>query len=393
MHSEQAAHRWNDGEITKAPTYDAEGVTTYTCIDCGYKRTESINKLEGDEVGISVTRMGGGSVYASAAKGVYGDKINISADAAEGYRFSGWKLTGAKAKLDDSSSPDTVLTIKATSDQHGTPVKVTAIFDIDISKEGAELSETEFTYNGSTQRPEVKYVGEGNNKKPFDEDLYTLEWSDEDSKDSGNYYVVIRGRGNGKNGYPVGETRASYSIKRVSVDIPQGKTLTYNGKSQTGVKGNEFYKVTGGAKTNAGSYEASVSLADKKNCIWADGTTDDKSVSFSISKAANPLSVKGRTAAVKYSKLAKKSQLLKRSKVVSITKKGRGTMSYTLSSAKKGSQSYKKYFKIAKSTGKLTVKKGLKKGTYKVTVKVKAAGTGNYKPSALKTVTVTVKVK
>ena len=35
---------------------------------------------------------------------------------------------------------------------------------------------------------------------------------------------------------------------------------------------------------------------------------------------------------------------------------------YTLSSAKKGSKSFKKYFRINKTTGKETVKKGLKKG-------------------------------
>ena len=47
---------------------------------------------------------------------------------------------------------------------------------------------------------------------------------------------------------------------------------------------------------------------------------------------------------------------------------------------------------IAKSTGKVTVKKGLKKGTYKVKVKVKAAGTSNYN-ALTKTVTFTIKVK
>jgi len=51
---------------------------------------------------------------------------------------------------------------------------------------------------------------------------------------------------------------------------------------------------------------------------------------------------------------------------------------YTLSSAKKGKRSFKKYFKINKTTGKVTIRKGLKKGTYKVKVKVKALGNSNY---------------
>ena len=54
---------------------------------------------------------------------------------------------------------------------------------------------------------------------------------------------------------------------------------------------------------------------------------------------------------------------------------------YKLSSAKKRTKSFKKYFMINKTTGKVTVKKGLKKGTYKVTVKVKAKGNVNYKAS------------
>ena len=70
-------------------------------------------------------------------------------------------------------------------------------------------------------------------------------------------------------------------------------------------------------------------------------------------------------------------------------------MSYSLSSAKKGSKSFKKYFKINKSTGKVTIKKNskMKKGTYKVKVKVKALGNTNYKASGTKTVTFKVKVK
>ena len=70
-------------------------------------------------------------------------------------------------------------------------------------------------------------------------------------------------------------------------------------------------------------------------------------------------------------------------------------MTYRLSSVKKGGKSFKKYFKINKTTGKLTIKKNqkMKKGTYKVKVKVKAAGNANYNASAAKTVTFKVRVK
>ena len=111
-----------------------------------------------------------------------------------------------------------------------------------------------------------------------------------------------------------------------------------------------------------------------------------------IAKAANTMNVKGRTASVKYKALKKKAQKLGVSKVLRFVKKGQGAKTYTLSKAMKAGKSFKKYFSIAKKTGKVTVKKGLKKGTYKVTVKVKAAGSKNYKAKT-STVTFSIRVR
>ena len=110
-------------------------------------------------------------------------------------------------------------------------------------------------------------------------------------------------------------------------------------------------------------------------------------------KADNPLKISVKTATVKYSKLKKKSQTLSVTNVIKFKKDAKDKKTYTLSSAKKGKKSFKKFFKINKKTGKVTVKKGLKKGTYKVKVKVSAAGNAKYKPSGVKAVTFTVKVK
>ncbi len=112
---------------------------------------------------------------------------------------------------------------------------------------------------------------------------------------------------------------------------------------------------------------------------------------FVIEKAENPLTVKGKTATVKYTALKKKAQTVTAAKAYSVTKKGEGKVTYKLAGVTKSK--FKKYFAVSTKTGKITVKKGLKKGTYKVKVKVKAAGNANYKASKEKTVTVTVKVK
>ncbi|MBQ2678002.1 MAG: leucine-rich repeat domain-containing protein [Firmicutes bacterium] len=177
------------------------------------------------------------------------------------------------------------------------------------------------------------------------------------------------------------------------VAVPSGKSLTYNGKAQTGVAADRNYTVKGNIATKAGTYEATLSLKDKINYTWSDGSTADKKVKWTINKAANPLKISSKTATVKYSKLKKKAQTLAVTKVISFTKDAKDKKTYTLSSAKKGKKSFKKYFKINKTTGKVTVKKGLKKGTYKVKVKVKGLGNSNYKASAVKTVTFKVKVK
>ena len=109
------------------------------------------------------------------------------------------------------------------------------------------------------------------------------------------------------------------------------------------------------------------------------------SCQVTVNRMANPLAVKAKTATVKYSKLKKKTQKLAVTKVITFTKKGQGTVTYAKVSGNKK-------ITIAKTTGKVTVKKGLKKAKYKVKVKVSAAGNSSYK-AASKTVTFTVRVK
>ena len=101
---------------------------------------------------------------------------------------------------------------------------------------------------------------------------------------------------------------------------------------------------------------------------------------------ANPMTVKGKTAKVKYKKLRKKAKTLSASKVIKITKRGQGSLLYA---KVKGN----KKITINRTTGKVTVKKKIKKGTYKVKVKVIATGNDTYRDSGWKTVTVKIKVK
>ncbi len=105
---------------------------------------------------------------------------------------------------------------------------------------------------------------------------------------------------------------------------------------------------------------------------------------FTIRKAANTLSAKGRTVSASYSKLISGNQSI--AKKAAITVKGaKGKVTYSkLSGPKKIS--------VAGKTGKITLMKGLPKGKCRLKVKVTAAGNGNYKKKSV-TATVTIRVE
>ena len=134
------------------------------------------------------------------------------------------------------------------------------------------------------------------------------------------------------------------------------------------------------------SYENNINAGTASMVISGTGVyRDSVEATFSIGKAANPLTVKGKTAKLKYKKVKKKKRSLAAARVISFTAKGQGAVTYTKASGNKK-------IKINKKTGKVTVKKRLRKGTYKVKVRVNAAGNENYK-AASRTVTFKIKVK
>ena len=174
----------------------------------------------------------------------------------------------------------------------------------------------------------------------------------------------------------------------ISVDVPSGWWLTYNGREQSGVAENNAYRIHGTWKaTDAGTYTATLVLND--GYVWSDGSTDKvKDVKWTISKAKSSVKITNKTKKAKRSKAAKKAVELK-----PITVKGLPGGA-TLSFAKQKSGSSKKAYKALKvnaNTGKITVKKGTKKGTYKMKVKITVSA-ANYETHT-ETITVKIKVK
>lgn len=140
------------------------------------------------------------------------------------------------------------------------------------------------------------------------------------------------------------------------------------------------------------SYDTTATLNGQNADIEMDGDQLIVKYTFETITSANTLSVKPKTAKVKYKKLRKKKQTVSRSKVMTVSNP-QGNVKYSLVTVKRGkSKKYKKYFKINATTGNVSIKKKLRKGTYKITCKVTAGGNESYK-SATKTVTFKIKVK
>lgn len=140
------------------------------------------------------------------------------------------------------------------------------------------------------------------------------------------------------------------------------------------------------------SYDTTATVNGQNADIEMDGDQLVVKYTFETITSANTLSVKPKTAKVKYKKLRKKKQTVARSKVMTVSNP-QGNVKYSLVTVKRGkSKKYKKYFKINATTGNVSIKKKLRKGTYKITCTVTASGNSEYK-SGTKTVTFKIKVK
>ncbi len=245
------------------------------------------------------------------------------------------------------------------------------------------LPAASYTYDGSEKAPDVTVTDSAG--KIINESEYEVSYSQ--NIDAGTATATVTFTGD----YYAGSKDLTFAITPASVakaSVSGITAKTYNGKAQKQnpvvkvgnrtLKNGTDYSLSYKGNTNAGT--ATMTITGKGNY------NKTKSVTFTINKAANPLKIEAKTATVKYAGIKKKAQTLAVGKVITFTNKGQGVKTYTKMSGNKK-------ITINKSTGKVTVNKGLKKSTYKVKVKVKAAGNANYKASAVKTVTFTVKVK
>jgi len=76
------------------------------------------------------------------------------------------------------------------------------------------------------------------------------------------------------------------NVAKAQLAIPTpSANLSYTGNAQTGIAANAHYDITNGTATNAGQHTATVELKDKANYTWADGTTANLTLTWTIAKA------------------------------------------------------------------------------------------------------------
>ena len=74
--------------------------------------------------------------------------------------------------------------------------------------------------------------------------------------------------------------------KKVAIPAADTTVFTYDGNAKTyGIADTADYTVTGNSQTTAGDHTVTVALKDKTTTAWADGTTADKTYTFTIKQA------------------------------------------------------------------------------------------------------------
>lgn len=171
------------------------------------------------------------------------------------------------------------------------------------------------------------------------------------------------------------QAQQAVTVQKANITVPtQSGGLTYNGGPQSPTWNNyDTAEMTIGgvtSGTNAGSYNAQFSLKDTVGTQWADGTTGDKTVAWSIQKAAGSLSLSPTSMTLDADNP---------SKTITVTRSGTGAISAQSSASDVAS--------VSVSGNKITVT-GHENGD--VTVTVNVAADSNYNAPAAKTCSVTV---
>ena len=88
------------------------------------------------------------------------------------------------------------------------------------------------------------------------------------------------------NNFGIATATLTITAKKVAIPAADTTAFTYDGNAKTyGIADTADYTVTGNSQTTAGDHTVTVALKDKATTAWADGTTTDKTYTFTIKQA------------------------------------------------------------------------------------------------------------
>ncbi|MBQ9519883.1 MAG: InlB B-repeat-containing protein [Acholeplasmatales bacterium] len=136
-------------------------------------------------------------------------------------------------------------------------------------------------YSGSKLTPDITVQG-------LNATDYDITYGDNINVGKGT--VTITGKGNYKDSKSI---EFNITQKKIDIPAPSNMAYTYTGSEITyNLAESSYYTITNNKKTDAGNYQVTISLTDKTNTCWSDGTTTDKTYDFVI----NPKEIEAPTA-------------------------------------------------------------------------------------------------
>ena len=167
---------------------------------------------------------------------------------------------------------------------------LTHSWSIDKAAVSFTVSGNSHTYDGDAKTAVVTQ-DDGQTLIPADGYIVTYD-GEEDQTEAGTYDITVTITNDnfcfadGKDAMVVGQL--TIGEQAVEIPTPDDTEFVYNGAEQTyAIAESGLYTVEGDVQKDAGSYTVIVSLNDKANYTWSDGSTEDKTYDFVI--AAKPV--------------------------------------------------------------------------------------------------------
>ena len=266
-------HTYDDGVIITDATCESEGAIRYTCTVCNYQKDEVIAALGHTSDGIWHD---GGATHYHLCKNCGTTKLDEGAhiyDETTHLCVCGKKdpeyVSGYKVSFVYDNATIVVFDTQDVT-QNGKTYTTSETFyartsDGEVSQTGDEQVNFKVIVNEGYEIDTIEVLSGGyKNIKDLENGVYRITKITSD--------IVIN-------------VKVKTQIKKVDLPTTLNNTFVYTGNMVTFLPDNfddTLMAISNNQQTECGSYQAIISLKDKVNYIWSDGTTDDITLEYYI---------------------------------------------------------------------------------------------------------------